>query len=259
MTMTIAPTSTTTPDEAELWRAYHQTRSDAARNAIAERYLPLLNNVAKLLINRRQLPSEVERDDLIAEGFFGLLEAIGRFDPSRGLKFGTYAQRRIQGAMLDSLRHADWTSRTIRSRTTLKGRIADQLQVRNGRPPSEDELLAALREVDPDNAERIMQTEYRMMFPFSAIEHRRCEDSELRHRDILNLIDPHDRVEAVERRDYFEWLVTRLPPRDQFVLSVLLGGLTFGEIAQRLSRSESLVSQIRTRIIHHARAEFAAA
>ena len=88
-----------------LWRRYKKSKDSALRNELAEYYLPLVKIVAgRLAIS---LPSHVDRDDLLSSGFFGLIDAIDRFEPDRKNKFETYAGVRVRGAMLDYLRSKD--------------------------------------------------------------------------------------------------------------------------------------------------------
>src|SRR5271165_3224608 len=101
-------------DTNGMWARYTQTRSDALRNELIKRYLPIVRYNAERIHSK--LPSEVELDDLISVGVFGLMDAIAAFDPQRGIKFETYCAPRIRGAILDELRSMDWVPRLVRSR-----------------------------------------------------------------------------------------------------------------------------------------------
>ena len=101
-------------DIASLWGVYQKDRSTEVRDQLVEQYLPLVNIIAgRLAIG---LPSHVDRDDLISSGFFGLLDAIERYDYARGNKFETYAGVRIRGSMLDYLRSKDWLPVSMRQK-----------------------------------------------------------------------------------------------------------------------------------------------
>ena len=92
-------------DVTSLWHRYLAHKNIDLRNQLAEHYLPLVKLVAgRLAIS---LPAHVDRDDLLSSGFFGLLDAIDRYDMERKNKFETYAGVRIRGAMLDYLRSKD--------------------------------------------------------------------------------------------------------------------------------------------------------
>jgi RNA polymerase sigma factor for flagellar operon FliA len=92
-----------------------------------------------------RLPPHIELDDLISSGMVGLLDALDRFDGSRGIKFKTYAEFRIRGAMLDYLREMDWFPRSVRQRATNLQNVYSQLEVLLGRPPGEEEVANHLR------------------------------------------------------------------------------------------------------------------
>jgi RNA polymerase sigma factor for flagellar operon FliA len=92
-----------------------------------------------------RLPPHIELDDLISSGIVGLLDALDRFDGSRGIKFKTYAEFRIRGAMLDYLREMDWFPRSVRQRATNLQSVYAQLEVLLGRPPEEDEVAKHLK------------------------------------------------------------------------------------------------------------------
>lgn len=100
-------------DLTEVWIAYKQTKRDDMRNTLMEAYLHLVRYNAERVYAK--LPNEVELDDLMSAGIFGLMDAIDNFDFEKGVKFETYCARRIQGAILDELRAMDWVPRLVRS------------------------------------------------------------------------------------------------------------------------------------------------
>ena len=112
-----------------LWQEYEREKTVAVRNRIAEYYLPLVRLVAgRIAIS---LPQHVDREDLLSSGFFGLLDAIERYELARGNKFETYAGVRVRGAMLDHLRAKDWEKNlTCQSRNCITWKVRSVL------PPS---------------------------------------------------------------------------------------------------------------------------
>ena len=98
----------------KLWIAYAESKEQDIRNQLIEHYLPLVNIIAgRLAIS---LPSHVDRDDLVVSGYFGLMDAIDRYNYKLGNKFETYAGVRISGAMKDELRAKDWISVSLRQK-----------------------------------------------------------------------------------------------------------------------------------------------
>jgi RNA polymerase sigma factor for flagellar operon FliA len=113
------------------------------RDALVREFVPLVKYHAGML--KLRLPPHIELDDLISSGIVGLLDALDRFDNSRGIKFKTYAEFRIRGAMLDYLREMDWFPRSVRQRATNLQNVYAQLEVLLGRPPEEDEVANHLK------------------------------------------------------------------------------------------------------------------
>ena len=101
--------------EEELWKIYHKKKDPRIRDYFVKQYAPLVKYVAgKVAIG---MPHNVEFDDLVGFGIFGLFDAIEKFDPNKHVKFKTYAVTRIRGAIFDELRSIDWVPRSVRQKT----------------------------------------------------------------------------------------------------------------------------------------------
>src|SRR5487761_1500028 len=113
-----------------------------SREEIVHKYLHLVKYVAgRISVN---LPPNVELNDLINDGILGLIDAIGKFDDNRGVKFESYAITRINGAILDALRSLDWVPRAVRQRARELERAYQELEIEFGRVPTEDEIAQKL-------------------------------------------------------------------------------------------------------------------
>ena len=118
-------------DEQRLWYEYQQLRSPAAREALILQYASLVKYVAgRIAIG---LPPNVDFDDLVSYGIFGLMDAIDKYEAARGIKFETYAIARIRGAILDGLRSNDWVPRSVRQKAREVERTCLDLENRLGR------------------------------------------------------------------------------------------------------------------------------
>ena len=109
----------TPPDDrpiGEIWIEFKRTGTEELRNRLMENYLPLVKYNAERI--HTKLPDEVDVEDLMSAGIFGLMDTIDAFDLERGIKFETYCAPRIRGAILDELRSMDWVPRLVRSRTS---------------------------------------------------------------------------------------------------------------------------------------------
>src|SRR4051812_44520657 len=133
----MAATAKIQRDIKDVWIEYKKTRTEALRNVLMENYLHLVRYNAERI--HVKLPDEVELDDLMSSGIFGLMDAIEAFDPARGVKFETSCPPRIRGAILDELRSMDWVPRLVRSRAHKMDSATKQLEVELGRCPTNDE------------------------------------------------------------------------------------------------------------------------
>src|SRR5881398_1865668 len=127
----------------DVWIEYKKTRTESLRNILMENYLHLVRYNAERI--HVKLPDEVELDDLMSAGIFGLMDAIDAFDLQRGVKFETYCAPRIRGAILDELRSMDWVPRLVRSRAHKMDGATKQLEVELGRSPTNEELAKRLQ------------------------------------------------------------------------------------------------------------------
>ena len=132
-------------DEAarlRLWSDYARLRSQEIRDKLIVEYAPLVKLVAGRL--GMYLGCNVEYNDLVGFGVFGLIDAIDKFDPRKNIKFETYASLRIRGEILDQIRKNDWIPRTIRQKQKQLEAAMKQIEEREGRPATDDELAECL-------------------------------------------------------------------------------------------------------------------
>src|SRR3954464_35611 len=117
-----------------------------------ENYLHLVRYNAERI--HVKLPDEVELDDLMSAGIFGLMDAIAAFDMERGVKFETYCAPRIRGAILDELRSMDWVPRLVRHRSSKVDQARQRIEKNTGEPAT-DQQVATLLNVKPDEFEKL--------------------------------------------------------------------------------------------------------
>lgn len=125
------------------WQRFKKCNDIKARNRLLEHYLPIVKYTAIIL--HAKLPEEVDIDDLISAGIFGLIDAMKRFDLTRGVKFESYCRLGVRGAMLGELRRMDWVPRLVRSQAHKLDEAFQVLEPRLGRKPEEKELARHLR------------------------------------------------------------------------------------------------------------------
>lgn len=226
---------------ADVWREYQETRDVEVRNRLVVQYAPLVKYVAGRV--RSGLPDTVETADLVSEGIFGLVDAIDRYDPDRGLTFQAYAVTRIRGAMLDALRAQAWVPRQLRDKMRVIERAHEVLQGRLGRVPTEAEVSA-----ETSIPIRALRAAYSKM-----------SYSSVAALDDLIVVDegptPGGALEDDEVRAMLVGHVRELRERDQVIVALYYyEGFTFSEIGQVLGVTESRVSQLHTRAMLNLRA-----
>lgn len=224
-----------------------------ARNQLVVQHVPLVKALAQRLACR--IPSEVQIADLIGVGVIGLIDAANRYKPTLGVPFDAFARRRVQGAMLDSLRELDWAPRSLRRlRRDVDGAIA-ALRRRLDREPTEEEIAAELS-LSPAGYARVLEQLRSLDVASIRSLDAPSEDGSPR----LELcIDPDDgaafQLERKELRQHLARAIERLPERERQILALYYQEeLTLAEIGAVIGVGESRVSQLRSLAISRLRA-----
>ncbi len=132
----------TEAEKNKLWESYVKTKSSSIREQIIIEYAPLVKFVAGRL--SMYLGYNVEYDDLVSYGIFGLIDAIDKFDYGKGIKFETYASLRIRGAILDQIRKMDWIPRSLRQKQKKIDVAMSKIEAKLGRPATDEEIAKEL-------------------------------------------------------------------------------------------------------------------
>ncbi|MGQ9778468.1 MAG: RNA polymerase sigma factor WhiG [Bacillota bacterium] len=247
--MTVEPMG---PEERELWQEYFRTKSKAAREALILKYAPLVKYVAgRVAIG---LPPHVDPDDLVSFGIFGLIDALEKYNPDKGIKFETYAVARIRGAILDGLRSTDWVPRSVRQKARELERVCGELERQLGRAATDAKICAAMN--------LTMEEFHRLLAEVSCttltsldelwLLHGNEEDA-VRLMDLVRDAESTDPIRLVEMEEIKRELaeaIAKLPERERLVVALYYyEGLTLKEIGEILQISESRVSQIHTKAV----------
>lgn len=199
------------------------------------------------------LPPHIDVNDLISAGTIGLLEAIDRFDVSKGVQFNTYASIRIRGAIMDELRSMDWMTRSMRDKSNQLEKAYDEIERRTGRP-AEMEEVAKYLEISTDSLHTILSQ-------VSALSVLNLEDMGIGHNDegmdILECIkdpegkDPMMIVKLNELKKRISEAVETLPEKEKLIISFYYyDELTLKEIGKVLDITESRVCQLHSQTMH---------
>jgi RNA polymerase sigma factor FliA len=237
-----------TVDEQQYWKLWEKSRDSHAGDMLVKRYLPLVSyHVHRIAVS---LPKNVSRDDLKSLGLMGLLDALQKFDPTRDLKFDTYASFRVRGAIIDGLRKEDWLPRSTRERAKKIEAKIEQLEQRLLRHVTSEEIAEELNLTSYD----VCQTMNEHFFAnvLSIDEHLQDDENDQHSytiRDEKQML-PEDRLLKVEALNDLERVIEKLSEKEQLVLSLFYHEeLTLTEIGEVMSLSTSRISQIHSKAI----------
>jgi RNA polymerase sigma factor for flagellar operon FliA len=205
------------------------------------------------------LPPNIEQADLVSYGIFGLIDAIEKFDPSRGFKFETYAVTRIKGAIIDELRSVDWVPRSVRAKARAIERGYSKLENQLRRTPDDGELAQELGISEPELADWLSQISFVGLVALDEIllAGERASGSTVGDMVVDPANDPVAAFEVDEMKQLLADSINRAPERERVVLTLYYyEGLTLSEIGEVLGVTESRVCQIHTKAILQLRARF---
>jgi len=236
----------------DLWRRYKDQGDDRARERLVVAYSPMVKFVAGRL--GAGLPSHVEDADLISYGLVGLIGAIERFEPERGIKFETFAMTRIRGAIIDELRSLDWVPRSVRSRAREIEQAQAKLEHELQRAPSEAELAAKLNMTEEELQSALLEIANSSVYALDELW--TVSDSSGDQVSLLDTIadegaaDPQEALASTEVKDRLTEAIGGLPEREQLVVALYYyENLTLREIGEVLGVTESRVSQLHTKAV----------
>jgi len=239
-------------DISEAWRLYKDNGDSKARDQLILAYSPLVKYVAGRMSSG--LPAHIEEADLVSYGLLGLIGALERFDPSRNIKFETYAVSRIKGSIIDELRALDWVPRSVRSWARKVEATVTKLENQLMRAPTDEETAAALG-IDVDEFQDILN----QISCSSIVALDEFWDSASTGQDRVNLIDTIEDSDAPDPsrayrlqviKETLATAIQRLPEREKVVIGLYYyEGLTLKEIGEVLGVTESRVSQLHTKAV----------
>jgi len=233
--------------QQDLWKKYQETKDQSIKEQLILEYADLVKYVAGRL--SIYFGSNVEYDDLVGYGVFGLIDAIDKFDVHKGVKFETYASLRIRGAIIDSIRELDWVPRSLRKKSKDLERAYSELENELGHTATDEqvakklgisveELNKTLREVNMStmiSLEDYLEQNYESGFDTSNDDEDRI---------------PEKRIEITEIKDILAESIEKLPEKERMVVTLYyFEELTLKEISAIMRVSESRISQLHTKAI----------
>ena len=230
-----------------IWERWRADRDPDVREYLVDRFFPLVGHVARGLAQK--LSSRADVDELTGFGALGLLDAIDRFDSTRGIQFSTFAAHRIRGAIYDGIRAADWAPRTVRRRDREMREDAAQLRHELGREPNESEMATA--------AGRTLDAHRKLLADLDragvcSLDEQNAGNEPTDHTGNA----PLERYLADESAEEVRAALGRLNDRERSVIAWSYGdGHSLAEIGKMLGVTESRVCQLRGKALARMRAD----
>jgi RNA polymerase sigma factor FliA len=239
-----------------VWIEYKKHKTEKLRNVLMENYLHLVRYNAERI--HVKLPDEVELDDLMSAGIFGLMDAINAFDLDRGVKFETYCAPRIRGAILDELRSMDWVPRLVRSRAHKLDTAAKSLEAELGRSPTNNEIASRLKVSIPEFEKMAKDSSAVGVVSLSRKWFETDSNKDVREIDVLEDKRGADPVREIQRKDLKELMTKGLSRAERLIIILYyFEEMTMKEIGLTLDLSESRVSQMHSSILARLKAQMA--
>ena len=236
-----------TMDTDKLWREYHKKPTQEVREPLILAYAQVVKLVAGRL--SMYLGHNVEYDDLVSYGIFGLIDAIDKFDFDKNVKFETYASLRIRGAILDQIRKMDWIPRTVRQRQRKIDEAMKNIEMRTGKTASDEEIAIELGVSEEELLSwqsQLKVTNVVSLTEFEELGQEPTFSPVARNR----FAQPEEVIEEEELKKKLGESLELLTEKERIVIELYYyEELTLKEISRVLEVSESRISQLHTKAL----------
>ena len=234
-------------EREKLWAEYSKNPSQELREKLIIEYAPLVKVVAGRL--SMYLGYNVEYDDLVSYGIFGLIDAIDKFDLGKDVKFETYASLRIRGAILDQIRKMDWIPRTVRQKQKKMEEAIRTVETRTGKNASDEEVERELGIADEELSEWQSQLKVTNVVSLNEFVEQGGEPV-MDAQNNSHFVQPEEAIAEEELKKVLEATMSLLTEKEQkVILLYYYEELTLKEISNILEVSESRVSQLHTKAL----------
>ncbi|NLL67036.1 MAG: FliA/WhiG family RNA polymerase sigma factor [Clostridiaceae bacterium] len=234
--------------QQELWKKYSETKDQSIKEQLILEYADLVKYVAGRL--SIYFGSNVEYDDLVGYGVFGLIDAIDKFDLTKKVKFETYASLRIRGAIIDSIREQDWAPRSLRKKGKELEKAYSELENQLGHSATDQEIADKLGITIEELTKLLQEVNVSQMISLDDYleqNHETGFDSYSMQRESNS---PEQRMEIVELKEILADSIEKLPEKERIVVTLYYyEELTLKEISLIMKVSESRISQLHTKAI----------
>ena len=236
-------------DEIVLWKEYKESKNNNIRNYFVKKYTPLVKSIAGKI--SKSMPHNIEYEDLVSYGIFGLLDAIEKFRPEREIKFKTYATTRIRGSVYDELRSQDWIPRSIRKKAKAIEKVITNLENKTGKSPTDKEIAKELNLTLEEFNDWMNKIKGISLMSLNDIWFMGDENDEISYLENLKSssnTNPDIIIEREEIKKVIFEAINSLPDKEKKVIVLYYyEDLTLKEIGEVLEVTESRISQLHTK------------
>ena len=236
-----------TAEKEKLWKSYQKDPSPELREQIILEYAPLVKVVAGRL--SMYLGYNVEYDDRVGYGIFGLIDAIDKYDAGKDVKFETYASLRIRGSILDQIRKMDWIPRTVRQKQKKLDEAVKQVEMRTGKNASDEEIAVEIGISEDELA--VWQSQLKVTNIVSLNEYvEQGSEPVMDARNNSHFIQPEEQIQEDELKKVLKDTLELLTEKERKVIELYYyEELTLKEISKVLGVTESRISQLHTKAL----------
>ena len=234
-------------EDISLWNEYKQTNSAELKEALILKYAPLVKFVAGRI--GIYFGGNVEYDDLVSYGIFGLIDAIDKFDVGKSVKFRTYASLRIRGAIIDSVRNLDWIPRSLRQKSKELEKLYVELENELGHTATDEDMAKRLGMSVEDFGKMINDINISSLVSLDEFLEKNY-DHGISPKETSKEMQPEGYIEKNELKSILSKSIDLLPEKEKLVISLYYyEELTLKEISVIMNVSESRISQLHTKAI----------
>lgn len=243
--------TTVSQDVQQWWNQWIENHDEEAANKLIEHYMYIVDYHVERMASH--IPASYEKNDLRSLGMIGLYDALNKFEPSRKLKFSTYASIRIRGSIIDGLRKEDWLPRSLRERTKQIEKTASMLEQKLNKTPTSKEIAEALQIDEHEVEETLSHSLYANILSLESTVSTNDTDQEVEIAHVIedeNAVIPDKKIELDELKKELVENIKKLNENEQLVISLFYQeDLTLTEIGEVLNLTTSRISQIHKRAI----------
>lgn len=229
----------------QLWKQYKENGQKDAKEKLIVHYIEIVKIIAGRLYSTYQ--SHVDYEDLVSYGVIGLIDAVEKFDIGKGVKFETYANIRIRGAVIDQIRSLDWIPRSKRQKFKHLEEAMDRLILERGESLTDNEMARALGISIDEYGEMLAEMS---TLSVVSLDEKISENANFNIKSENISFNPQESLDERETKRMLTMAIEQLPERERLIVTLYYyEELTYKEIAEVLGVSESRISQLHTKAI----------